>query len=462
MGRTEISRIKDKLKRGTLSVFDIPEEFQNAAQIITLERKLSLREITRCGYDVISNLFFVEENLHDADEKGRILCSWFEKFAAYYDFLEGQIYHNACYAFFDFSEKLIKAYGLNLSELNRSALIEKTIDDYPLIPPMERETFLQGGNLLDLYKYWEERFNSCVTFEELLSVEKEFLKSELSNSVDSSFFLTQYVLKNYEREKNLAVCLMLVRKGRFFLDLLCFLTMKDDPESSKELLDCYYEYYVEVTEEVNQRQKKKIKEFILALEDGKIRWKSKVFYDVKSHLIVEKVSVYNEDYIRPVLEYYKVFSSFEEFFVYRKGDLTDCDFSKAYDLDIDFSNYKTDTSTNIPLNKIENPDYTVQKFYRDGKFYVIQQWSDNTGKVIRTNNHRNRIRASPSRPRSRGAPRPSGAAARPPPQTAWRRGDTSPRRHSRCSTPRACIPSYRPSRTCRYRIQYRRRAWRLP
>lgn len=80
--------------------------------------------------------------------------------------------------------------------------------------------------------------------------------------------------------------------------------MKDDPESSKELLDCYYEYYVEVTEEVNQRQKKKIKEFILALEDGKIRWKSKVFYDVKSHLIVEKVSVYNEDYIRPVLEYY--------------------------------------------------------------------------------------------------------------------------------------------------------------
>lgn len=318
MGRTEISRIKDKLKRGTLSVFDIPEEFQNAAQIITLERKLSLREITRCGYDVISNLFFVEENLHDADEKGRILCSWFEKFAAYYDFLEGQIYHNACYAFFDFSEKLIKAYGLNLSELNRSALIEKTIDDYPLIPPMERETFLQGGNLLDLYKYWEERFNSCVTFEELLSVEKEFLKSELSNSVDSSFFLTQYVLKNYEREKNLAVCLMLVRKGRFFLDLLCFLTMKDDPESSKELLDCYYEYYVEVTEEVNQRQKKKIKEFILALEDGKIRWKSKVFYDVKSHLIVEKVSVYNEDYIRPVLEYYKVFSSFEEFFVYRK------------------------------------------------------------------------------------------------------------------------------------------------
>ena len=152
MGRTEISRIKDKLKRGTLSVFDIPEEFQNAAQIITLERKLSLREITRCGYDVISNLFFVEENLHDADEKGRILCSWFEKFAAYYDFLEGQIYHNACYAFFDFSEKLIKAYGLNLSELNRSALIEKTIDDYPLIPPMERETFLQGGNLLDLYK----------------------------------------------------------------------------------------------------------------------------------------------------------------------------------------------------------------------------------------------------------------------------------------------------------------------
>ena len=116
------------------------------------------------------------------------------------------------------------------------------------------------------------RFNSCVTFEELLSVEKEFLKSELSNSVDSSFFLTQYVLKNYEREKNLAVCLMLVRKGRFFLDLLCFLTMKDDPESSKELLDCYYEYYVEVTEEVNQRQKKKIIQIrIVAIKQIKIK-----------------------------------------------------------------------------------------------------------------------------------------------------------------------------------------------
>lgn len=388
MGRTELNRIKEKLKKGTLSVFDIPEEFQNTAQIITLERKLGLREITRCGYDIISNLFFVEENLHDADQKGRILCNWFEKFAAYYNFLEGQIYHNACYTFFDFSEKLIKAYELNLSELNRPALIEKTIDDYPLIPPMEREVFLQGKKLHDQYKFWEGRFNSCVTFEELLSVEKEFFKSELSNSIDSSFFLTQYVLKNHERRQNIAVCLKLVRRGRFFLDLLCFLTMKNDPESSKELLDCYYEYYVEATEEVNQRQKKKIKEFILALEDGKIRWKSKVFYDVNSHLIVEKVSVYNEDYIRPVLEYNKAFSSFEEFLVYRKGDLTDCDFSKAYDLDIDFSNYKTDTSTDIPLNKIENPDNTVQKFYRDGKFHVIQQWSDNTGKVIRTNNHK--------------------------------------------------------------------------
>ncbi len=196
MGRTEISRIKDKLKRGTLSVFDIPEEFQNAAQIITLERKLSLREITRCGYDVISNLFFVEENLHDADEKGRILCSWFEKFAAYYDFLEGQIYHNACYAFFDFSEKLIKAYGLNLSELNRSALIEKTIDDYPLIPPMERETFLQGGNLLDLYKYWEERFNSCVPrifYVSDIHLEHRVLNAECQ-SWEDIIYLTQRIV----------------------------------------------------------------------------------------------------------------------------------------------------------------------------------------------------------------------------------------------------------------------------
>ncbi len=387
MGRTEISRIKDKLKRGTLSVFDIPEEFQNAAQIITLERKLGLREITRCGYDVISNVFFVEENLHDADEEGRILCNWFEKFAAYYDFLEGQVYHNACYAFFDFSEKLIKAYGLNLSELNRPALIEKTIDDYPLIPPMEREVFLQGEKLLDLYKFWEERFNSCGTFEELLSVEKEFFKSELSNSVDSSFFLTQYVLKNHERG-NIAACLKLVKKGRFFLDLLCFLTMKDDPGSSKELLDFSTEYYISVREEKDSRQKKKIRSYISDLKEGKIRWEIKAAYDISTHIIFERILAYNKIQIPPILEYYRAFYSFEEFSAYRKGDLTNCDFSGAYELDIDFSNYKTDASTFIPLNKIADSSYTIQKGYRNQKFYVIQQWSDSTGKVIRTNNHK--------------------------------------------------------------------------
>lgn len=63
MQNTEINRLLNQLNKNELTVFDIPEEYQNNSQIISLERELGLRTIGKRGFDVISNTFFVEEEL---------------------------------------------------------------------------------------------------------------------------------------------------------------------------------------------------------------------------------------------------------------------------------------------------------------------------------------------------------------------------------------------------------------
>ena len=51
-----------KLQRKEIESYsDIPEEYHNDVDVIRITRELGLREITMCGYDIITKLFFVEE-----------------------------------------------------------------------------------------------------------------------------------------------------------------------------------------------------------------------------------------------------------------------------------------------------------------------------------------------------------------------------------------------------------------
>ena len=63
MVRAEIRKIIKQLKRNEIGVFDIPEEYQNSIEIVYFERESGLRITGKRGFDIISNTFFVEEDL---------------------------------------------------------------------------------------------------------------------------------------------------------------------------------------------------------------------------------------------------------------------------------------------------------------------------------------------------------------------------------------------------------------
>ena len=83
---------------------DVPAELQNDIDIIISERLYGIRNVEQIGYDVISNTFFVEEEVltteanflgEDIIWKHEKTC--FKQFNDYYNYLNGEIYKNACY-----------------------------------------------------------------------------------------------------------------------------------------------------------------------------------------------------------------------------------------------------------------------------------------------------------------------------------------------------------------------------
>ena len=96
----EVKKIIEKLKIGELTLNSVPEELYRNIDILRAERKLGLRKSGHRGFDVIRQEFFVEEEwfyLDDPDEPySRKHKEIFPDFEKYYQYLDGDIYEEAC------------------------------------------------------------------------------------------------------------------------------------------------------------------------------------------------------------------------------------------------------------------------------------------------------------------------------------------------------------------------------
>ena len=62
--------------------------------------------------------------------------------------------------------------------------------------------------------------------------------------------------------------------------------------------------------------------------------------------------------------------------------------SGAIDLDVDFSKYKTDDTTKLPIKENANLSHKVLKLYKDGEFAVWQFWSNENKEIVKQYVHR--------------------------------------------------------------------------
>ena len=143
-----IENIIMKLEKNEISVLTIPQEYQNNLRIIQMERENGLRVTKVRGYDVIGNNFFVNEILFfqstEGDVREKKILIFFKEFNEYYSFLNGDIYQNACYRFYNFSTEIISKYSLYVFKIKKiKAFITDTITDvvtdtYPIISENEK------------------------------------------------------------------------------------------------------------------------------------------------------------------------------------------------------------------------------------------------------------------------------------------------------------------------------------
>lgn len=393
----QVQRIIKQLECGKKNVNEVPKKYALNSDIIHAERELGLRVICQRGFDVIRQEFFVEEEIVykclSLENKREIIKTTFKSFEEYYNYLEGNIYENACYFQYKFDNNFIKSLKLDLNRLSeRKYFVTDTIDDYTLeLSQEEREVYEQGEKVKSLCKKWIKKFNSCKNYEELKSVCEKYFNSQLAKDVNISFFLWQYVFFNNNDENSLIVIMQYMSNGKYMgremVEGLCSIY---NPENVLELFD-----YSVGSKRTIYRRKKKVKDYVNALKSGDIESKTKAYFDKNTHFFCEEIDLYEYKNIRGlqrkkyVASIYRYFENFEDFIEYRKGDLSNCDLSRAIDLNMDFSNYILDNeTTKLPITIDKNIEYEVEKYFENNMFIVAQYWINKGGNILKQYIHR--------------------------------------------------------------------------
>ena len=109
----------------------------------------NLIELSLRGYELLNDKFYVKEIIHSCDENDcdftetedseydedddsyvRKRDKYFADFKEYYEFLEGDIYTQACYIGWKPEDSLLETFHIDKSRLNRKPLVTRTIEDY--------------------------------------------------------------------------------------------------------------------------------------------------------------------------------------------------------------------------------------------------------------------------------------------------------------------------------------------
>ncbi|MBR5251750.1 MAG: metallophosphoesterase [Oscillospiraceae bacterium] len=357
---------------------EIPVEYHTNADVIRITRNLGMRKTERCGYDIISKTFFVEEILLVTNYAGELVernfLDNFADFHQYYEFMQGNIYDNACYYQYEFSQEDIKRYNLDTERLNRQSLLDYTIDDcHPDISPEERIKYDEIENQSKIHKKWIKKYNACMTYAELREVMCKHSRSK-DCVIDGDFYLWNYI--NHYGKKSFKTIMKLVCENPYkcygLENALCFLY---GPEKVLKAYD-----YRAGTEATNKKHNDSFKEKIDKIVNTGVTTKTEKYFDKYTHYYCVQTNIYLDDAKAnyPIARLYKYFETFKGFTEYLNNDLSDCDLSNDFDLKVDISGYKTNEGTKLPIGSLSNLRMTVVKKYNRYKqrFEVCLKWYD--------------------------------------------------------------------------------------
>ena len=393
-----IERLRTKDRRRKIYHSSVPEEYKENIDIIDVERKIGMRKVDRIGFDVINQIYFVHEFVLDynhfrREEIWKKSLRTFDNFSSYFDYLNGEIYENACYYQCDLSKIKKKVDKSRMCE--RVSFIEKSIDDYVITPSDEELLqFKEGEERKKKVKKWIEKYKKVSSLEELIEVENNFRKSklfkELIKGTWSSFAMYRYfMLWNYisEIQKDDTKFKVLME---YMSNSTCADTLVREICGIFNPEDVVRNYnFTNSSKQGIYKQKKRLKDVADAIKSNRVSINISGFFDEKTHYYCEKTTftlldekVWRSEGMKEFANY-RFFESFDEFMKYRAGDLLDVDLSKDFQLNYDFSSCKTNKNTKLPISNLDDLEYVIKKKYSDGKFKVLQIWYDKNGRSVK-------------------------------------------------------------------------------
>lgn len=347
---------------------DIPDKYKEDKKIIEIERQVGMRKIGKRGFDVIRQVFFVHEDVLNWNE----YCEkefWeqsiksFEDFDSYYNYLNGDIYDNACYYQCNLSKITKKVDKKRFFEKN--SFIDYNIDDYTFAPNEKKAAFyIEREKAKKDIKKWCNKFIACDTLEKLLKTVESYNRSALRAKYDINieFFFWQYVFADLNDKRRFNIIMQYMSTGKAPADnMIKPLCHVYDP---KDVLAAYH--YSAGVKQTRYKHNRSLRDYVEYLEESEQvgKRKTKVFFDEKTHYYCERMPSGACRY----------FETFDELIRYRNYDLTNTDLTEEIKFNYDLSKCKIDESTLTCIGSEDDFRYVVKKRYLDEKFEVVQVW----------------------------------------------------------------------------------------
>ena len=132
-GSLKVKKLIDQLKSHKITPLDVPNKYATLPVIAKVERELGILKTEKRGFDVLKSHFFVDEVILSSVEIGSIdqySSHYFSDFTSFYNYLDGDIYNNACYFQYNFSADEIQNFSIDLTRINTTSFIHEKLKTF--------------------------------------------------------------------------------------------------------------------------------------------------------------------------------------------------------------------------------------------------------------------------------------------------------------------------------------------
>lgn len=387
------NKLRDIIYRCTKRKCDFSElDYTQKKSILSYIRrkKIDCKVFEVRGYDLLKKCFFA----YECTLKDNIQYSYnsdiieFNTFNEYYEYLQGDIYENACYFGYEFSKNDINLIGeTNYRNLNAESYSSDVIENYsyeyhkPISTKKSRDMVKHNAKM----KEWLECCPPINSYKSLLYMLSTFTK-EFHECNDVKIFF-QYIIRKYNDSIKKEIIKYACEHPK--LEVLTFadVLLSYGIESAREVVDNYNNSPATT----NISRKKDFEKLLSKISNSSganiYAMTDAGRYDSLLKLYCVKRQYFSEPYSRLFSNSW-YFLTFEDMASFLNNDLSNCDLSEADITNVDFSIYIRNEWTKLPKQRTYS-SYEVIKGYDEDKneFYVKQYWLDSIGNIIQNKSH---------------------------------------------------------------------------